>query len=58
MLKGNGKGDFTPLTPAESGLIVTGDARAAVALPLGATKKTALVVARCEGPMLLFTATK
>jgi hypothetical protein len=58
MLKGNGKGDFTPLTPAQSGLSVTGDARAAVALPLGATKKTALLVARCEGPMLLFTTTK
>ncbi|HTO04133.1 MAG TPA: VCBS repeat-containing protein, partial [Opitutus sp.] len=54
MLKGNGKGDFTPLTPAESGLSVTGDARAAAAIPLGTTKKTALVVARCEGPVLLF----
>jgi hypothetical protein len=55
LLKGNGKGEFAPLTPAESGLSVTGDARAAAAIPLGSTKQTALVVARCEGPVLLFT---
>ncbi|HYD83288.1 MAG TPA: VCBS repeat-containing protein, partial [Opitutus sp.] len=56
LLKGDGQGDFTPLTPAESGLLVTGDARSAAALTLGSAKTPALVVARCEGPLLLFTA--
>ena len=56
MLKGNGKGDFKALSPAESGLIVTGDARAAVAIPLGKDQMPALAVARCEGPVLLFAA--
>jgi enediyne biosynthesis protein E4 len=56
LLKGNGKGDFKALSPAESGLTVTGDARAAVAIPLGKTKTQSLVVARCEGPVLLFAA--
>ena len=58
LLKGNGKGAFTPLTPAQSGLSVKGDARAAAAIPLGSARTTALVVARCEGPVLLFMAQK
>ena len=56
LLKGDGKGSFKALTPAESGISVTGDARAAAAIQLGDAKKPSLVVARCEGPVLLFTA--
>jgi len=54
-LKGDGQGGFTALSPAQSGLVVTGEARAAAAIPLGAAKQTAVVVARCDGPVLLFT---
>ena len=56
LLKGDGRGAFTALSPAESGLVVSGDARSAVALTLGTAKTPALVVTRCEGPVLLFTA--
>jgi len=49
LLKGDGRGDFTALSPAESGLVVSGDARSAVVVG------NALAVARCEGPVLLFT---
>ena len=55
-LKGDGHGNFTPLSPHQSGLIVPGDARAAAFVTLGATQQPALVVARCDGPVLLFTA--
>ena len=49
LLKGNGRGDFAPLSPGESGLAVFGDARSAVVVG------NALAVSRCEGPVLLFT---
>ncbi len=49
LLKGTGRGDFTALSPAESGLAVSGDARSAVVVG------NALAVSRCEGPVLLFT---
>ena len=55
LLKGDGRGGFRAVSPAESGIVVTGEARAAVALPLAGSKADALVVARCEGPLLLFT---
>jgi hypothetical protein len=58
LLKGDGHGGFTPLLPAKSGLSVTGEARSAVAVTLGGSKRPALVVARTEGPLLLFTPTK
>jgi hypothetical protein len=54
-LKGDGKGGFTPLLAAQSGLVVTGEARAAVALTLPGDKRPAVVVTRCDGPLLLFT---
>ncbi|MCR6655313.1 MAG: VCBS repeat-containing protein [Opitutus sp.] len=55
LLKGDGRGGFTPVPPAKSGIVVPGDARSAVAIrqPNG---KTAIAVSRCEGPVLLFTA--
>jgi hypothetical protein len=50
-LKGDGRGGFAALSPAQAGLVVTGEARAAVALPGAGTR---LVVARNQGPLLLF----
>lgn len=52
LLKGDGHGGFTALLPAQSGLLVTGEARAAVALP-GATGPR-LIVACNQGSLLLF----
>jgi hypothetical protein len=58
LLKGDGKGGFTALSPAQSGLIVIGDARsAAVIMPAGG-KHPAIAVSRCDGPVLLFTPSK
>ena len=53
-LKGDGKGGFTALSPAQSGLVVTGEARAAALVPAGAMRP-AVVVTRCDGPLLFFT---
>jgi len=55
LLKGDGRGGFTPVPPHESGILVSGDARAAVAVAPPGASKPALVVARCEGQVLLFT---
>jgi len=57
LLKGDGRGNFTPVSPYRSGIAVPGDARAAVAVTLPGSTQPALVVARCEGPVLLFTST-
>jgi enediyne biosynthesis protein E4 len=54
LLKGDGHGGFTALSTAQSGLAVVGESHAAAAFSLGAAKQTALVVTRCEGPVLLF----
>jgi len=51
-LKGDGKGGFTAVLPAQSGVVVTGDARSAVAVD--ARGKPAVIVSRCDGPLLLF----
>ncbi|HVU18865.1 MAG TPA: VCBS repeat-containing protein [Candidatus Didemnitutus sp.] len=55
LLKGDGHGGFTPVLPADSGLSVIGEAHAAAAINLPGSKHPALVVARTEGPVLLFT---
>ncbi len=55
LLKGDGRGGFTPLSPAQSGLMVTGDARSAVAVHVAGSKQSAIVVSRCDGPLLFFT---
>lgn len=55
LLQGDGHGRFTALSPAQSGIAVVGDARSAVALPRPDSKSPAVFVARCEGPVLLFT---
>jgi hypothetical protein len=52
VLRGDGEGRFTPLAAVDSGLLVTDEVNAAVALWVG--DRLALAVARCEGPLLLF----
>lgn len=52
LLKGDGRGDFSALSPAESGLLVRGEARAAVVLRTTAGPR--LVVACNQGSLLLF----
>ncbi|HEX2855620.1 MAG TPA: VCBS repeat-containing protein [Opitutaceae bacterium] len=52
LLKGDGRGGFTALSAAESGLSVRGEARAAVPLRSGAGLR--LVVACNQGSLLLF----
>ncbi len=54
LLAGDGRGGFSPCPACDTGLIVRGEARAAVALPLGAGARPALLVARCDGPLLMF----
>ena len=55
LLKGDGRGGFTPIPLAQSGLSVTGEARSAVVLASPDAKQPAIAVARCDGPVLLFT---
>jgi hypothetical protein len=55
LLKGDSQGGFTPLSPAQSGLSVPGDARSAVVVSVPGSKRPAVVVSRCDGPLLLFT---
>jgi len=57
VLKGDGHGNFQPMEPYDSGLVVTGDVRAALAVDLPGAKEPAVLVARNEGPLLLFTRT-
>lgn len=54
LLKGDGEGGFTALSPAQSGFVITGDTRAAAVVNLAG--QPALVVGRCEGPVLVFAA--
>ncbi|MEO6569178.1 MAG: VCBS repeat-containing protein, partial [Opitutaceae bacterium] len=58
LLKGDGRGGFTALTPAESGLLVTGEARSAAAISLPGDPRPAIAVARSEGPLLFFQPAK
>ena len=56
LLRGDGRGGFTPVLPGVSGLLVPGDARAVVPLaPLGAAGGPRLVVAQSQGPLQLFS---
>jgi hypothetical protein len=52
-LRGDGRGGFTAVPPAQSGLLVPGDARAAALVPLEGGR-LGIAVARCDGPVLLF----
>jgi hypothetical protein len=58
LLKGDGKGGFTALSPAQSGIAIPGDTRAAALVQLEGAAAPALVVARTDGPVLLFAPTK
>ncbi len=55
LLKGDAHGHFTALNPADSGILVPGDARSAILLRRGPAKTSAIAITRCEGPVLLFT---
>jgi hypothetical protein len=52
VLKGDGQGNFTALRPAQSGLMVPGEARSAVAVTSGNTLR--IVVGCNQGSLLLF----
>jgi hypothetical protein len=56
LLKGDGKGGFTPVPAWKSGLLAPGDARAAVAIALPGQKGIPVIaVSQSNGPVLLFT---
>ena len=56
LLRGDGRGNFTPVPPGESGLVAPGDVRAVARLsPLHPGGGPRLAVASCQGPLLLFT---
>jgi hypothetical protein len=56
LLRGDGRGNFTPVLPAESGLVAPGDVRAVARLsPASPGDGPRLAVAQCQGPLLLFT---
>ncbi len=54
-LKGDGQGGFTALSATQSGVVITGEARSAVVFNPGGGKHPAVMVGRCDGPLLLFT---
>ena len=54
LLRGDGHGQFTVVPPAESGLVVPGDAKALVALDLDHSGRPAFVVSRNQGESLVF----
>jgi len=58
LLKGDGHGNFLPESPRDSGIVVQGDARSAISFQDVVTKRPAVVVSRCDGPLLLFTTQK
>ncbi len=56
LLRGDGRGGFTPVLPGVSGLLVPGDARAVARLsPAAPGARPRLVVAQSQGPLLLFS---
>ena len=55
LLRGDGHGHFTPVSPGESGLVAIGDARAVARLsPVNPGGGPRLAVAQSQGPLLLF----
>jgi len=56
LLRGDGRGNFTPVAPGDSGLVASGDGRAVARLaPVGAAGGPRLAVAQAQGPLLLFS---
>lgn len=57
LFSGDGRGNFTPISPADSGLIVPGDTRAVIMLPpLKPDGAPRIVTANALGPVRLFEA--
>jgi hypothetical protein len=56
LLRGDGRGGWTPVPTCDSGISITGEARAAGSVNLPNTKTPAIAVVRSDGPVLLFTA--
>jgi enediyne biosynthesis protein E4 len=54
LLRGNGRGEFTPVPPAESGLVVPGDAKAVVTLDLDGDGWPDVMVTRNDASTLAF----
>ncbi|MFY9922857.1 MAG: FG-GAP-like repeat-containing protein [Opitutaceae bacterium] len=54
LLRGDGHGHFTPVPPAESGLVVPGDAKALAVLDIGLDGWPGFVVTRNNGSVLAF----
>jgi hypothetical protein len=53
LLKGDGKGNFTPLSISQSGIYIPGDGKALVALR-GSRGKTLLAASQNKGPLKIF----
>ena len=54
LLRGRGDGTFDPVPPHRSGLVVSGDAKAAAAVDLTGDGRPDLVVSQNNGPLRLF----
>jgi len=54
LLRGDGHGRFTPVPPAESGLVVSGDAKALAVLALAPDGWPGFVITRNNGPTLAY----
>jgi hypothetical protein len=54
LLRGDGQGNFTVVPPAESGLVVPGDAKALVTLDLDDDGQADFVTSRNQGSLLAF----
>jgi hypothetical protein len=54
LLRGDGAGGFSPLAPAESGLVVPGDGRGAITLDAQGLAGPTLIIARNNAPLLVF----
>jgi hypothetical protein len=54
LLRGDGRGHFTPVPPAASGLMVPGDAKALAILDLGGDGRPGFLVTRNNGTSLAF----
>lgn len=54
VLQGDGKGNFTPLTPTQSGLFANDDARGITALQQSGTNSLAMIVVNNNAPSQIF----
>ncbi len=54
LLKGDGKGGFTALSPSASGLVVPGEARSVAVVGQTKDGHLTVIVSECAGPVLVF----